>query len=320
MSRILVTGASGFIGRDLIAHLARSGHRVTAMSRSAPPYAVDPRIAWRIEAMRSEAPPPHDLLADHDAIIHLAGLAHSRMANSDHARAEIQAANVALPLALARQAAAAGVGRFLFVSSATVHGVTSGTTPFTESSPLQPDGLYAASKAEAETSLRALAQELGLDLVVVRPPLVYGPGVKANFARLMAWARRGYPMPSAALENRRSLIGLGNLSDFLALAATAEAAAGRSFLVSDGADLSTGELFRRLAAHSGRQARFLPLPKGLLLPTLGALGQSATAVRLFGSFQVDSSLARSLPWQARTDMREELARSPAGLPQLGTDP
>lgn len=311
MSRLLVTGAGGFIGRALIAALAGDGHGVTALSRSPRPAGLGDGIAWRSGPLAADRLPPDAVLEKQDAIVHLAGLAHSRLPDSANARRDLEAVNVALPLALAARAAALGIERFVFASSAAVHGPESGDRPFTAASPLRPAAPYAASKAEAETKLRAATAASGLDLVVVRPPLVYGPGVKANFARLMGWARRGYPLPAAALNNRRSLIGLSNLCDFLAVAATAPDAAGGTFLVSDGNDLSTGELYRALAACYGRKALFLPLPEALPPLLLGLVGQRQAAVRLFGSLRVDSGPARSLPWQARTDVREELERTVA---------
>lgn len=208
-------------------------------------------------------------LAGADVVVHLAGIAH-RKASAD----ELQEVNVRLPERLARQAP-----RFVFMSSVKVHGERSGE-PFTERSPIRPEDAYGESKARAEDALRAIA---GLQLVVLRPPLVYGPGVKANFLALMRAVARGWPLPLASIENRRSLIYVGNLVDAILRALAIEG----TYLVSDGAALSTAQICRDIAASLGTHARLFPFPPRLLPGKLAA------------SLEVDDSAFRRIAaWQA----------------------
>jgi UDP-glucose 4-epimerase len=203
--------------------------------------------------------------------------------------------NVAGTLNLAEQAAAAGVQRFVFISSIKVNG--EGTDPGTfysatdDPSPIDP---YGVSKLEAEVGLRKLAQLSGLEVVIIRPPLVYGPGVKANFFRMMRWVYRGLPLPLGAIHNRRSFVGIDNLVDLIMICASGTRAANETFLVSDGEDLSTTDLLRRLGQALNRPARLLPVPCGLLQAGAALLGRYDVAQRLCGSLQVDISKTRSL--------------------------
>jgi nucleoside-diphosphate-sugar epimerase len=192
---------------------------------------------------------------------------------------------------LARQAAAAGVKRFVFLSSVKVNGESG---RYTEADPPAPEDAYGISKHEAEAALRAIAQDTGMDVVIIRPPLVYGPGVRANFLALMRAVSRGIPLPLGAVNNRRSLVALSNLVDFIITCIEHPAAANETFLLSDGEDLSTTDLIRRLAGAMGRPARLLPVPESVLIAGAALLGRRDIAQRLLGTLRVDTSKARQL--------------------------
>jgi nucleoside-diphosphate-sugar epimerase len=206
-----------------------------------------------------------------------------------------RAVNVEGTLNLARQAAAVGVQRFVFISSVKVNGES--TEPgqaFTEADTPNPQDAYGLSKHEAEQGLRHIAAETGMEVVIIRPPLVYGPGVKANFAALMRAVQRGWPLPLGAVHNQRSLVALDNLVDFIVTCITHPQAANQTFLVSDGQDLSTTELVRGMARAAGVPARLLPVPVWALQAGATLLGKGDAVQRLCGNLQVDISKARSL--------------------------
>jgi len=231
-----------------------------------------------------------------DVIVHLAGIAH-RKASAE----ELQEVNVRLPERVARQAP-----RFVFMSSVKVHGERS-TAPFTERSPIRPADAYGESKARAEDALRSIA---GLKLAVLRPPLVYGPRVKANFLALMRAVARGWPLPLASVRNARTFVALDNLVDLLALCSTHPAAANQLLLAADAEDLSTPELVRCIAAGLGVPARLLPAPPGLLRLGARMLGRERLADSLLASLQVDASRARRLlGWQPPVRAAEGVRRA-----------
>jgi nucleoside-diphosphate-sugar epimerase len=206
--------------------------------------------------------------------------------------------NVDATLHLARQAALAGVRRFVFLSTVKVLGEsTRGRQPFNEDDPACPLDSYSQSKWEAELGLTAIGRATGMEMVIIRPPLVYGPGVKANFAALMRLAQRGWPLPMGSVNNRRSFIGVENLVDFIKACLVDPRAANQLFLVSDGCDLSTTELLRALASAAEKTARLWPAPEWLLRGLGVVLGQRAGVDRLLGSLQVDINFAKSrLDW------------------------
>jgi nucleoside-diphosphate-sugar epimerase len=209
--------------------------------------------------------------------------------------AECRRVNVAGTLNLARQAAAAGVKRFIFLSSIKVNGEqTLPGQPFTEDDVPAPLDPYSTSKYEAEEGLRELARQTGMEVVIIRPPLVYGPGVKANFLNMMRWLHKRVPLPFASLNNRRSLVALDNLIDLIVVCLEHPAAANQTFLVSDGEDMSTTELLQRMAQALGRPARLMPIPASLLEAGAALLGRRDMAQRLCGSLQVDISKAKML--------------------------
>jgi nucleoside-diphosphate-sugar epimerase len=208
------------------------------------------------------------------------------------------------------------VRRFVFVSSVKVHGEqTASDKPFVETMAPAPKDAYAVSKDEAEQGLRSIASETDMEVVILRPPLVYGAGVGANFAALMRAVDRGRPLPLGAIHNRRSLVALDNLVDFILTCAEHRAAANQTFLVSDGEDLSTTDLVRRLGRAMEAPTRLIPVPAWLLIAGATLLGRRGVAERLCGNLQVDISKARRLlGWSPPIDVDEGLRRAVAGMP------
>jgi UDP-glucose 4-epimerase len=238
-------------------------------------------------------------LAGVDVVIHSAARVHVMNDSESDPLAAFRKVNVDGTLNLARQAVAAGVRRFVFVSSIKVNGeATELGQPYRADDVPAPGDPYGVSKMEAEQGLRELAAQTGLEVVVIRPVLVYGPGVKANFMTMMRWLDKGVPLPFGAIDNRRSLVALDNLVDLVATCVTHPAAANQTFLVSDGEDLSTTGLLRRMAQALDKSARLLPVPAWMLRAGASLLGKSALSQRLCGSLQVDISKTRELlAWQ-----------------------
>jgi nucleoside-diphosphate-sugar epimerase len=245
------------------------------------------------------------------AIVHLAARVHVMHDTANDPLSAFRAVNVAGTLNLARQAAAAGVKRFVFISSVKVNGEgTHKGHAFTETDAPNPHDAYGQSKHEAELGLRQIAAQTDMEVVIIRPPLVYGPGVKANFAALMRAVQRGWPLPLGAVHNQRSLVALDNLVDFIVTCTTHPQAGNQTFLVSDGQDLSTAELARGLALASGRTARLLPVPFWALRAGATLMGQGDAVQRLCGNLQVDISKARKLlGWAPPISVEEGLRRA-----------
>jgi len=242
-------------------------------------------------------------LADVDAIVHTAARAHVLNESAANPLAEYRRVNVDGTLNLARQAAAAGVRRFVFVSSIGVNGAETFGVPFGADDRANPDSPYAVSKYDAELGLRELSDKTGLEIVIVRPPLVYGPGAPGNFHRLLSAVDKGLPLPLGAIHNRRSFVALDNLTDLLTLCLRHSSAAGQTFLVSDGEDLSTADLFYRTAEGMGKSIKLIPVPAKLVRATLQLLGRPELGQRLCGSLQVDISKTRELlRWTPRVSV------------------
>jgi UDP-glucose 4-epimerase len=242
-----------------------------------------------------------------DTVVHLAARVHVMRDTATDPLGAFRRINVDGTMNLARQAAAAGVRRFVFVSSLKVNGEAGSYTEADVPAPADP---YGVSKWEAERALRDLAGESGLELVVIRPPLVYGPGVGANFAALVRAVRRHLPLPLGLVHNRRSLVALDNLVDVIATCVDHPAAANEVFLVSDGEDLSTPDLIRRLAAAMGTRALLLPVPPPLLRAAAAIAGRTATIDRLLGSLSVDITKVRTLlAWSPPVGVDEALRRA-----------
>jgi nucleoside-diphosphate-sugar epimerase len=309
---ILVTGASGFVGKALCANLIRRCPlRISVRDKSAGTWPAG------IDVIEASLSPEQDWIAalsGVSSVVHCAARVHVMNEESTDPLAEFRRVNVDGTLRLARQAAEAGVQRFIFVSSIKVNGEHSQPgQPFTADQMPMPGDPYGVSKCEAEAGLRALSQETSMEVAIIRPPLVYGPGVKANFLAMMCWLQRGVPLPLGGVtENRRSLVFLDNLVDLIVTCIDHPAAANQTFLVSDDEDLSTAALLRRMAAALGKPARLIPVPVGLI--SLGAklIGRPGIAQRLCGSLQVDIGKTKSLlGWVPPISVDEGLRRTAA---------
>lgn len=296
---ILVTGANGFIGQAVCPDLASRAYRVRGAVRHQ--QRMESQGEFECLSM-SEIDMNTDwsnALDGVDSVVHLAARVHLMRETAPDPLSEFRRTNVALTLNLARQAAAAGVRRFVFISSIKVNGeVTPVGQPFTAEDVPHPTDPYGISKYEAEQGLLALAAETGLEVVIIRPVLVYGPGVKANFHSMMHWLLKGFPLPLGTLPNRRSFVALGNLADLIAVCVQHPAAANQIFLASDGEDLSISGLLRRTGAALGKPARLIPVPVMMLRAGARLVGQEAVMQRLCDSLQVDISKTRHvLNWE-----------------------
>lgn len=312
MRNVLVTGATGFIGRPLCARLLADGARVGAAVWREEPAS---RFQEGLDAVPIDSVGPDTdwvrALAGIDTVIHLAARVHVMDKKDGEPLAAYRRVNVAGTERLARMAAANGVKRLVFMSSVKVHGEEA-PARYTEQDRPAPLDPYGVSKLEAEEILRKVSGETGLEVVIIRPPLVYGPGVKANFYRLMEIVVRGVPLPLGSIDNARSLVYLGNLIDAISLCAKHPLAAGQTFLVSDGEDVSTPELIRRIAAALGRPARLFPFPPGLLRFAGKLTGKTDTVDRLLGFLTVDSGrIRRELGWKPPCTMAEGLKETAA---------
>ena len=295
MSKILVTGSSGFIGKALCDRLLAAGNEIVAPCRSSENLPAHKLFHYVKITGLEDTVDWLPMLPKVDVIVHLAARVHVMNDVSKNPLEEYRKVNVNGALNLARQAASAGVKRFIYLSSIKVNGEeTAPCMPFTADGEPAPIDPYGISKYEAEVGLQKLAHETGMEVVIIRPPLVYGPGVKANFLRMMRLLNRGIPLPFGAINNVRSLVALENLVDFIALCIEHPDAANQIFLVSDGEDLSTTELLRRLAKALGISARLLPLPANLLKNGAMLIGKSSIARRLCGSLQVNINKNREL--------------------------
>jgi nucleoside-diphosphate-sugar epimerase len=290
---MVVTGGSGFIGRSVCEQLAsreyetipvvRSPDKAASVSNSIVVPDIGPDTAWLEHLGRG------------DVVIHTAARVHATKDSGTDQMDAYRHINVAGTLNLARQAAEAGVKRFIFLSSIKVNGDnTAPGQPFRADGQANPGDAYGRSKYEAEVGLQQLALESDIEVVIIRPPLVYGPGVKANFLAMMRWVHKGLPVPFGELENCRSLVALDNLVNLIKVCCVNPAAANRVFLVSDGEDVSTTELFRRIGAAVYRPARFFPLPPALVRALAALAGKQGQVARLLRSLQVDISETRLL--------------------------
>lgn len=306
MMKILVTGANGFVGHALHTRLVEQRALVHAVSRKAehgctPIGTIDGATDWS-DALRGVV-----------AIVHLAARVHIIQDTVSDPLAEFRRDNVESSANLARQAAQSGARRFVFLSSVKVNG--EGTNPGQAYGPDDvpaPSDPYGVSKLEAERALWEVAKESGLEVVIIRPPLVYGPGVKANFHMMMRWLKRGIPLPLGAIHNRRTLVALDNLVDLITTCIHHPAAANQVFMAGDPEDLSTTDLLRRLAAALGVPARLLPIPVSLLEIGAALAGKRTVAQRLFGNLQVDISKAEDiLGWTPPVAVDEGLRRAAA---------
>lgn len=308
--KVLVTGATGFVGLALTRLLVYQGVEVVGgvrMVSSNLPLGVSQVFVGDIQSGTDWM----NALDGADTVVHLAARVHVMRDDAADPLVEFRQVNVAGTLNLARQAAMAGVRRFVFVSSIKVNGeYTVLGKPFSAHDKPVPQDPYGISKYEAERGLLDLESETGMEVVIIRPPLVYGPGVKANFASMMSWLDRGVPLPLGAVHNQRSFVALDNLVDLIVTCLDHPAAVNQTFLVSDGEDLSTSQLLQRMGSALGKPARLIPIPVGMMTFAANLLGKGAVAQRLFGSLQVDSSKARDLlGWKPVVTVDEALQKT-----------
>lgn len=303
--RILITGASGFVGQALVRQLASEDHHhLRAALRPTAKLPVDSSTLEKV-IIEELAPDTNwsAALEGMEAVVHCAARVHVMNETAGDPLSEFRRTNVEGTLALARQAQQAGVRRFIFISSIKVNGEeTQPGRPFTADDTPAPADPYGISKMEAEQALRELARNGTMEVVVIRPVLVYGPGVKANFLRMIRWLDKGIPLPLGGItSNRRSLVALDNLVDLICVCLSHPDAAGRVFLVSDGEDLSTTAMLRRISLALGKSP-FLPsIPASWLMLAARMMGRPGIAQRLCGSLQVDISKNRDLlGWTPRT--------------------
>ena len=296
--QVLVTGAQGFVGQALVRSLLHCDHvRVSAAIRRPDPAWELPVPLAFVGEMDSKACWSQSL-SGIDVVIHAAARVHQSREWGEDVLRRFREVNVQGTLNLARQAAASGVRRLVFISSIKVNGECSGTRPFSPADRPCPTDYYAISKTEAEQALMTVAAQTGMEVVIIRPVLVYGPGVRANFHSMMRWLARRVPLPLGAINNKRSLVSLDNLVDFIRICMVHPAAANEVFLVSDGEDLSTPQILQRLGQAMGRPARLVPLPGVMLRVAARLLGKKHLAQRLCDSLQVDiSKNDQLLGWQ-----------------------
>lgn len=312
-SAVLLTGGTGFLGRALLQRLSTIDKRplIAAARMSKPHFPASVKVE-HVGELREDTDWTA-CLRGVEVVIHCAARAHVMSDETGDPLAEYRRVNVQGTLALARQAAKVGVRRFVYISSIKVNGEgTESNTAFHANDVPAPEDAYGMSKREAEQGLVVLARETGMEVVIIRPPLVYGPGVKGNFASMVRWVRKGVPLPLGAVHNKRSLVALENLVDFIVLCADPDRsprAANEVFLISDGEDVSTTELLRKVATAYHVRPRLLPIPARWIQTVARLLGKGAVADRLLGSLVVDISKAQELlGWRPVISMDEQLKK------------
>lgn len=307
IGRVFLTGSTGFVGGVLLGRLNSLGYEAVAAVRSSK---LAPGSTQRVFIRDlSTEDKLSDVLKAHSVVIHAAALT-SASTTREHGLEEYRRVNVGGTLNLAQQAANAGVKRFIYISTVKVNGeVTNQGKSFKESDVPAPEDCYGISKMEAETVLLELASLSSMEVVIIRPPLVYGPGVKGNFASMIKLVQKGLPLPLGAVNNKRSLVGIDNLVDLIIRCIDHPAAANQVFLAGDGEDLSTTELLRAVGKAMGKPVRLIPVPAGLLQFGATLLGKKAMAQRLLGSLQVDiSKTCELLDWKPPYTVEEGLRR------------
>ena len=304
--RILITGGSGFIGSALVEALSNVPSELVVSSRKKIPDAfnVQQVTVGEINGKTDWC----EVLEGCDCVIHCAARVHIMNDSVSDPLALFREVNTVGTLALARQAVKAGVKRFVFLSSIKVNAeTTKANSPCREEVRQAPTDPYGLSKYEAEQGLLRIAQETALEIVIIRSPLVYGPGVKGNFASMAKWVKKGTPLPLGAINNKRSLIAIDNLVSFIVHCIACHEVANEVFLISDGEDVSTTELLKKVASAYGVKSCLLPVPVKLMGLVLELLGKGALAERLFGNLQVDCSKAcNRLGWKPVITMDEQL--------------
>jgi nucleoside-diphosphate-sugar epimerase len=306
---VLVTGVTGFIGRAVASALLSESYNVSGVVRK-----TSSLISKQINTVMIDdlamATDWSQALASIDVVIHCAARVHVMNDDSINPLDGFRQINTYASLRLAKQAAGAGVKRFIFLSSIKVNGeVTSLAKPFKPDDDFVPDDPYGMSKYEAEQGLLAIAEETGMDVVIIRPPLVYGPNVRANFASMINWVCKEIPLPLGAIHNKRSFVALDNLVSFIIHCIHHPKAANEVFLVSDGEDITTTQLLSKVAKAFGKNVCLIPVPVNWMRFAARLIGKTDVANRLFGSLQIDSSKARDvLGWQPVVTMNEQLKK------------
>jgi nucleoside-diphosphate-sugar epimerase len=308
--RVVVTGASGFVGRPCCVALTTAGHDVTAVVRAS-------SSTGDIEATR--VVPLGDLtgntdwsgvLAGADAVVHLVARTHVLNEQGHEAEALYKAANVDVLSGLAEAAARAGVKRLVFVSSIKVNGEATYGRPFAADDEPAPEDAYGRSKTAAEQRLREIAAQGGMEFVILRPPLMYGLGVRGNMARLFSFVDRGLPLPLASIRNARDILSVGAFADLIVAAVAKPGARNRIFLACDGTPVSTPALVEAIAAALGRKARLVPFPVSMLTLAGSLTGRQSEVERLIGDLEIDDGPTRTdLGWKPRLGMAEALAET-----------
>jgi len=312
--RVLVTGSSGFVGRAIMPLLLRRGHRPAEAVRRAQEK-TDGRLTTVVVGDIDGTTGWSKALQGVEAVIHLAARVHVMRDSAEDPLANFRCVTTEGTLNLARQATTAGVRRFIYLSSIKVNGETTvPNRPFTPNNLAAPQDPYGISKHEAEVGLREIARTTGMQVIIIRPTLVYGKGAKGNFKSLMKLVARGFPLPLGPINNFRSFVGIDNLVDFIITCLEHPGAANETFMVSDGEDLSTPDLIRRMARAMNRPERLLPVPTFVLKAAAAMLGRRGMAQRLSGSLQVDISKSRQLlGWNPPFSVDEGLKRAVGGI-------
>jgi len=310
--KLLVTGGNGFVGSRVLTVLQQqSGLTATGSVRQMPSGTTG---CWETGCLNGETD-WSKATNGVDCVVHTAARVHVVRDSAADPLAEFRRVNLQGTLNLAQQAATAGVRRFVFISTVKVHGESTALgKPFSANDVLAPLDPYSISKMKAERGLRNIADDTGMEVVIIRPPLVYGPGAKANFQTMMLWLSRSIPLPLGAIHNQRSLVALDNLVDLIVTCTHHPAAANQTFLVSDGEDLSTTQLLRRMGQAMGKPARLIPVAPALLRAGATLLGKPELAQRLCGSLQVDMAKTQQLlGWSPPISVDEGLRRAAKGF-------
>ena len=307
--KLLVTGASGFVGTSLSRRLVKEGFVVFGAVRHLPKNPV-PRVTYRIIENIDGHTDWRKALAEVDSVLHCAARVHIMRETAKDPLAAFRETNVQGTTRLAVQARDSGIKRLIFLSSIKVNGENTFDRPFKADDTPAPKDPYGISKWEAEQELKKICQATGLEVVVIRSPLVYGPGVQANFLRLMKMIKLGVPLPLGGIQNRRSFVSTDNLEDLIATCLKHPAAANQTFLVSDGKDISTTALIRKLAEALSKPSYLIPIPETLLHTIARLLGRADFTQRLLGSLQLDISKTREiLNWSPPISMDEALQKT-----------